>query len=44
MTIEFKNVTKKFKDITILKDINLTFESGNIYGLFGVTDQEKVFF
>lgn len=35
MTIEFKNVTKKFKDIIILNNINLTFESGNIYGLFG---------
>lgn len=44
MTIEFKNVTKKFKDITILKDINLTFESGNIYGLFGRNGSGKSVF
>lgn len=44
MTIEFKNVTKKFKDITILKDINLVFESGNIYGLFGRNGSGKSVF
>ncbi len=35
MKIELKNVSKKFKDITVLKDINITIESGNIYGLYG---------
>ncbi len=44
MTIEFKNVTKKFKDIIILNNINLTFESGNIYGLFGHNGSGKSVF
>ena len=35
MKIEVKNVTKKFKNNTVLDNINLTFESGNIYGLVG---------
>lgn len=44
MTIEFKNVTKKFKDVIILNNINLTFESGNIYGLFGHNGSGKSVF
>lgn len=44
MTIEFKNVTKKFKDIIILNNINLTFESGNVYGLFGRNGSGKSVF
>lgn len=35
MKIEIKNVTKKFKDVEILKNINLSFEEGKIYGLVG---------
>lgn len=35
MKIEMKNVTKKFKDVEILKNINLSFEEGKIYGLVG---------
>lgn len=35
MKIELKNVSKGFKNINILKDVNLSFESGNIYGLYG---------
>lgn len=35
MKIEIKNVTKKFKNNIVLNDINLTFESGHIYGLIG---------
>lgn len=35
MKIEVNNVTKKFKNIEVLKDINVTFESGKIYGLIG---------
>lgn len=35
MKIEVKNVSKDFKGVTILHDINLTFESGKIYGLIG---------
>ncbi len=35
MKIELKNISKKFGDNYILKDINLTFEEGKIYGLVG---------
>ena len=35
MKIEIKNVTKKFKKNIVLENINLTLESGNIYGLVG---------
>lgn len=35
MKIEVKNVSKSFSKIDILKNLNLTFESGKIYGLIG---------
>lgn len=35
MKIEVKNVTKKFKNNIVLDNINLNFESGNIYSLIG---------
>lgn len=35
MKIEIKNVTKKFKENVVLDNINMTFESGKIYGLIG---------
>lgn len=35
MKIELKNVSKKFKNNTVIKDISATFESGNIYGFYG---------
>lgn len=35
MKIEIKNVTKKFKKNIVLDNINLTLESGNIYGFVG---------
>ena len=35
MKLELKNLSKKFKDVYVLKDINLTFESGKIYGFTG---------
>ncbi|MDD2391783.1 MAG: ATP-binding cassette domain-containing protein [Bacilli bacterium] len=35
MKIEVNKVTKKFKNVEVLKDINITFESGKIYGLIG---------
>ena len=35
MKIEIKNLSKKFKNIEVLRDVNLTFESGKIYGLYG---------
>lgn len=30
-----ENLTKRFKDTTVLKNINLSFEKGKIYGLIG---------
>lgn len=35
MKIEVKNLEKKFKNNTILSDVNLEFTSGHIYGLAG---------
>lgn len=35
MLIEFKNISKDFKKVNILHDINIAFESGKIYGLVG---------
>lgn|SRR5574344_84831 len=35
MKIEINNLTKKFKENIILSNINMTFSSGNIYGLYG---------
>lgn len=35
MKIEVKNVSKSFKRISILNDVNLSFESGKIYALIG---------
>lgn len=35
MKIELKNVSKKFNKIDVIKNINVTFESGKIYGLHG---------
>lgn len=35
MKLEIKNLSKKFKDVYVLKDINFTFESGKIYGFTG---------
>ncbi len=33
--IAIKNVTKRYKDVTALKGVTLSFEFGKIYGLFG---------
>lgn len=33
--IEIKHVTKRYKDVTALKDVTLSFEFGKIYGLLG---------
>lgn len=33
--IQINHVTKKFKDVTALNDVTLTFEYGKIYGLLG---------
>ena len=41
MKLEIKNLSKKFKDVYVLKDINLTFESGKIYGITGANGSGK---
>ena len=33
--ITLRGVSKKFKDATVLSDINLSFEKGKIYGIIG---------
>ena len=33
--IEIKNLSKSFGDVSVLKDINLTIDKGEIYGLVG---------
>ena len=35
MQIIVKNISKKFKKVTVLNNVNMTFESGKIYGLVG---------
>ncbi len=35
MKIEVNNVTKKFKDITVLESVNMVLEEGKIYGFVG---------
>lgn len=35
MKLELKNVTKKFKDNEVIKDVSITFENGHIYGFYG---------
>lgn len=44
MKIEIKNVSKDFKEVVILKDINVIFESGKIYGLIGKNGSGKSVF
>lgn len=41
MKIELQNVTKTIKQITVLQDVNLSLESGIIYGLRGVNGSGK---
>lgn len=35
MKIELKNVSKRFKNNTVINDVSATFESGHIYGFYG---------
>ena len=35
MKIEVKNISKKFKENTVIDNVNFVFESGKIYGLLG---------
>ena len=44
MKIVFSNVTKKFKDITVLRDVNITFNSGKVYVLVGQNGSGKSIF
>lgn len=44
MKIEVKNVRKDFKKINVLHDLNITFESGKIYGLIGRNGSGKSVF
>lgn len=44
MKIEVKNVLKKFKDVDILNNINITFETGKVYGLIGQNGSGKSVF
>lgn len=44
MKIEVKNVSKSFKKIEILNNINVTFEEGKIYGLVGRNGSGKSVF
>ncbi len=44
MKIEYKNVSKRFKDNEVLSNINLNFKSGKIYGLYGRNGSGKSVF
>lgn len=44
MKIKVENLSKKFKNDYILKDININFESGKIYGLIGRNGSGKSVF
>lgn len=41
MKIEIKNVAKKFKDIEVLNNVNMTLEEGKIYGFVGPNGSGK---
>lgn len=44
MEIIVNNVSKKFKKVTVLNNVNMTFESGKIYGLVGRNGSGKSVF
>ena len=44
MKIEVKNVSKSFKGVEVLKNINIEFNSGKIYGLIGRNGSGKSVF
>lgn len=44
MKIEVKNVSKEFKKVMVLHDVNVTFEEGKIYGLVGRNGSGKSVF
>lgn len=44
MKLEVKNLTKKFKKVTVVDNVNITFESGKIYGIIGPNGSGKSVF
>lgn len=44
MKIEVKNISKKFRNNLVLKDVNVSFDSGYIYGLSGRNGAGKSIF
>lgn len=42
--LEIKGLTKKFKQRTVLRDINLSLKFGNIYGFIGANGSGKSVF
>lgn len=44
MKIEIKNLSKKFKKVTVVDDVSITFKSGKIYGIIGRNGSGKSVF
>lgn len=44
MIIEVKNLTKKFKNVVVVDNVNITFKSGKIYGIIGRNGSGKSVF
>ena len=44
MEIKVENITKKFKNVIVLKDVNMDLKEGNIYGLYGRNGSGKSVF
>ena len=44
MILEVKNVSKKFKDVEVLKKVNIKFKTGKIYGIIGRNGSGKSVF
>lgn len=39
--IQLEHISKKFKKKTVLNDISYTFETGKIYGIYGINGSGK---
>lgn len=44
MKLEIKNLTKKFKKVTVVDNVSVTFETGKIYGIIGRNGSGKSVF
>ncbi len=44
MKIEVKNLSKKFKNVTVVDNVNISFKSGKIYGIVGANGSGKSVF